>query len=116
MYTFIQDHQTVGETGAVLFTMVQASHDALITLSNSGTNTINYRFQELVNDVWTDMSVEGTDLYNTLTANQVRTFKLTSSRPQVRLFGNASGGSVLDFSVNRTFNRASGGAVPLLTY
>lgn len=106
----------VGEVSSALFSMVQASTKALITLQNTGSNTINYRFQELVGSTWTDMDVEGTDLYNTLTAGQVKQLALESSETKVQLVGNASGGSVLDFTVTRILARSSGGPLPLLNY
>ena len=116
MNVYVSDHQTVSDVSGTLFTLVQASTLAQVTLQNTGANTINYRFQELVGSTWTDMALTGTDLYNTLTANQVRLVLVTSSQPQVRLIGNASGGSTLDFSVSRIVTRTSGGPVPLLNY
>lgn len=116
MNVYVSDHQVVGDVSGTLFTMVQASPLAQITLQNTGANTINYRFQELVGSTWTDMALTGTDLYNTLVANQVRLVLVSSSQAQVRLIGSASGGSTLDFSINRIVTRASGGPVPLLNY
>ena len=116
MNVYVQDHQVVGESVGTLFTLVQASPEALVTLQNTGTNTINYRFQEWDGSAWVDMDVEGTDLYNTLTANQKRLLKLSSTSNKVQLVGNASGSSTLDFTVTRLFDRSSGGALPLLTY
>lgn len=116
MNVYVQDHQVVGETPDTLFTLVQAAPEALITLQNTGTNTINYRFQEFDGSTWTDMDVEGTDLYNTLTAGQVRMIKVESSNTKVKLVGHASGASTLDFTVTRLFDRPSGGSLPMLTY
>ncbi len=116
MNVFCQDHQIVGESSSTLFSMVQATTQALITLQNTGANTINYRFQELVGSTWTDMDVQGTDLYNTLTAGQSRQLVLVSSESKVQLIGNASGSSTLDFTITRQLARSSGGALPLLNY
>lgn len=117
MHIVTQDLQTVGETSATLFSLLQqGAVSALVTLRNAGTtNTMNYRFQEFNGTTWADIGASGSDTYNTLTAGQVRSFKLTSTYPQVKLIGNASGGTTLDFSVMRYFARADGGAIPILT-
>lgn len=94
----------------------QGAVSALVTLRNAGTaNTMNYRFQEFNGTTWVDIGASGSDTNNTLTAGQVRVLKLTSTTPQVRLLGNASGGTTLDFSVMRFFARADGGAIPILS-
>lgn len=116
MNVFVQDHQTVGEVESTLFSMVQASTEALIVLQNTGANTTNYRFQEFASGVWTDMGTLGGDLYSTLSPDEVKHIKLTSSESKVRLVGNASGGSILDFSVTRVLDRGDGGALPMLNY
>jgi hypothetical protein len=115
MNTFCQDSQIVGETEAVLFTLMQQGPvDALMQLRNAGTNTINYRAQEFNGTAWVDLGVLGDDTYTTLVASQVRNFKLESDYPQVRFVGNASGGATLEFSVTRYHTRASGGSLPIL--
>ena len=118
MQTFVQDLQVVPEVQGVLFsTLTPGPVTASVTLQNRGTNTMNYIFQQS-NDggaTWQDMDVLGTAYNNTLTAAQVRSFVLTSASSLVRLVGYASGGTTLDFSLARFFNRASGGSAPLLT-
>ena len=115
MNTFIQDTQVVGETTATLFEMLQSGPtNALVTIKNTGVNTLNYVFQEFNGTAWVDLDDPGTDLNNTLTAAQMRAVQVQSSYPQVRLRGDASGGASLDFAIQRYFNRASGGSVPLL--
>jgi len=117
MHTFIQDLNVVGESSGVLFSLLQqGATSALVTLRNAGgTNTMNYRFQEFNGTTWSDIGVSGSDTYNTLTAGQVRVLKLASNYPQVRLLGNASGGTTLDFSISRFVTREDGAAVPILS-
>ncbi len=119
MNTYIVDFQSVGETESTLFTMIQQSPiESSIILTNDGVNTINYRFQEYIQQggslAWVDMGLLGTDYYNTLIAGQTRALIIRSLSTQVRLVGNASGGSVLVFSVSRFMVRADGGALPII--
>lgn len=110
------DGQIVGESSSTLFsTIQQGPMSALVILKNSGVNTMNYRFQEYNGSAWVDLGASGSDLYNTLSPNEVRQMLVESSYPQVQLVGNASGGSFLDFSVTRYANRTSGGALPILS-
>lgn len=109
------DGQVVGESQSTMFTMLQQGPvSALVVLKNSGVNTLNYRWQEYNGTAWTDLGSAGSDYYNTLMANEVRSYKVTSSYPQVQLVANASGGAFLDFSVTRYWNRAAGGALPIM--
>lgn len=109
------DSQIVGETQSTLFSILQSGPvNALVVIKNSGVNTMNYRFQEFNGSAWVDLGASGSDFYNTLSVNEVKTLKLTSAYPQVQMVGNASGGAFLEFSVTRYFNRASGGAIPIL--
>lgn len=87
----------------------------MVIIKNSGVNTMNYRFQEYNGSAWTDLGASGSDYYNTLSPNEVRGFKVSSTYPQVQMVGNASGGAFLEFSVDRYVNRASGGSIPLLS-
>lgn len=115
----INDIQTVPENEGTLFSMLnQGTTDALIFLSNVGsTNTLNYRFQQCVNTVWQDISANPDGIfYATLIAGQTRSIQLTLANPQVRLVGNASGGTSLWFSISRWTVRSSGGALPILSY
>lgn len=115
MITQVTDSQVVGETQSTLFSILQSGPvQALVILKNSGVNTMNYVFQEFNGSVWTDLGTAGSVYNNTLQANQVVTLLVSSSYPQVQLNGNASGGAFLEFSVTRYYNRASGGALPIL--
>jgi hypothetical protein len=113
--TFISDTQVVGETESTLWaTVTQGPVNMLLTIKNSGVNTMNYRLQEFNGSTWVDLGASGTDFNNTLQANEVKTLKVTSNFNQVQMVGNASGGAFLEFSVQRYFNRSSGGNIPVL--
>lgn len=115
MILHVTDGQVVGETTSTMFTVLQQGPVAmLIIIKNSGVNTMNYRFQEYNGTTWVDLGTAGSDFYNTLMANEVRSFKVTSNYPQVQMVANASGGAFLDFSVDRYWNRAAGGALPIM--
>jgi len=92
----------------------QGPVDCAIVLKNSGVNTMNYRFQQYNGSAWVDMGASGSDLYNTLSVNEVKLIEVDSSYPQVQMVGNASGGAFLEFAITRYVNRASGGSVPIL--
>ena len=110
----VTDGQVCGETSSTMFTVLQQGPVAmLVIIKNSGVNTLNYRFQEFNGTAWVDLGSAGSDFYNTLMASEVRSFKVTSSYPQVQMVANASGGAFLDFSVTRYWNRAAGGALPI---
>jgi hypothetical protein len=116
MKVFVEDSETVPETENTLFSLLQSgTPDCLIHLHNAGVNTVNYRCQVYNGSTWVDIGVSGSDTYNTLTANQVRSIKLVPSSPQIRVVGNASGGSVLKFAVFRYFTRSAGGPLPILS-
>ena len=116
MNILLADAQTVGETESTVFEMIQSSPvSALITLKNNGTNVMSYRFQEKSAGVWNDLDVLGTDLNNTLSSGQVKAIAVTSSYPQARLVGSASGGTSLEFGVLRYFVRAAGDPLPILS-
>jgi hypothetical protein len=109
------DGQVVGETVSTLFTVLQQGPVAmLVVIKNSGVNTMNYRFQENNGTTWVDLGAQGTDFYNTLSPGEVRSFKVSSTYPQVQMVGNASGGAFIDFSLTRYYNRAAGGSLPIL--
>ena len=120
MNILVSDINVVGETESTQFELLnQGTTNALLFLSNVGSNTINYRFQEFVSatQTWTNLvpNVDD-DLYGTLIAGQTRSVKLEASNPQIRLVGNASGGSSLWFSVNRFSVRGNGGRLPILNF
>ena len=109
------DSQLVGETVSTLFSMIQQGPvNCAIVVKNSGVNTMNYRFQTFNGTSWVDMGASGSDLYNTLSVNEVKLVEVDSSYPQVQMVGNASGGAFVEFAITRYVNRASGGAVPIL--
>ena len=109
------DGQVVGESQSVMFTLLQQGPvSALLFLKNSGVNTLNYDFQQFNGTSWVDLGAIGTDFQSTLMPNQVVDIQLDCTYPQVQLLANASGGAFLDFSVTRFYNRAAGGALPIL--
>jgi len=115
MVIHVTDSQLVGETNSTLFSTIQQGPvDMAIVIKNSGVNTMNYRFQEFNGSAWVDMGASGSDLYNTLSVNEVKLIEVDSSYPQVQMVGNASGGAFLEFAITRYVNRASGGSVPIL--
>ena len=115
MFTQVVDRQTVYGVDGVLFSMTQqAPTGALVTMTNTGTNTMNYHFQQFDGNVWSDMSPLGTPLNNTLTGGQFTVVAVVSGFPQVRLSGFATGGAAIEFAVDRYVERPSGGSIPLL--
>jgi hypothetical protein len=103
----------VGESVATLVT-VKGVTEFSITLKNSGVNTMNYRFQEFNGSAWVDLGSSGSDYYNTLSEDQVRTIHVVATYPQVQIVGNASGGAFLEFSAMTEVNRANGGSYTIL--
>lgn len=116
MTIHVCDEQVVGETVSTLFTMLQQGPvAALVIIKNAGVNTMNYRFQEWNGTAWIDLGANGSDYYNTLSENEVKSFKVASAYPQIRMVGNASGGAYLTFDVTRYSERPNGGALPILS-
>ena len=116
MFIFIQDRQDIGETEATVVDILNSGPvTAQVELTNDGINSLNYRFQEYVGGVWADMDDSGTDLYNTLVAGDSLSVNIESSYGRVRIVGNASGGTVADFTISRTYSRSSGGSLPILS-
>jgi hypothetical protein len=115
MMIHVTDSQVVGETQSTLFSVLQSGPiNMALFIKNSGVNTMNYRLQEFNGTAWVDLGNSGSDYYNTLSPNEVKLVKVVSSYPQVQMVGNASGGAFLEFSIDRYFNRPSGGALPIL--
>jgi hypothetical protein len=115
MNVIITESNVVGEVEATIFSMLQGGPiSAAIVIKNVGSNIMNYRFQAYNGTTWADLAQPGTPLNNTLAINQVVSQIVVSTFSQVRLVGNASGGTILDFDVTRFFARADGGALPLL--
>jgi hypothetical protein len=117
MQTFVQDTQVVGETTSTLFTLLQqGSVQASLILNCTGSNPLFYDLQSSPDGVtWTDIESYGNPLNNTLLPGTQVQVTVTSSTNYVRCVGSASGGTTLDFSVSRFFNRPSGGTVPLVS-
>lgn len=112
MDTLISDTNTVGEVDAVMFSMIQGgSVSAMVSLSNIGSNTITYHWQEFNGTAWAEQAL----VPNTLTPSQVTPAVVTSLYPQVRLMACASGGALLDFVVTRVVTRVPGGELPILS-
>jgi len=107
------DGQVVGETESQLV-QVKGVTALNVIIKNSGVNVMQYRWQEYNGSTWVDLGVSGSDLYNTLTVNQVRMFKAASTYPNVRMLGSASGGSWLEFAITTDITRQSGGAYTIL--
>ena len=121
MNVFVTDVQDVPSTEDVLFSILQqGSVQCLLTLRNIGASIIQYRFQQTADGTtWTDLGLSGTDYNNTLTASPSQSILIRlgpTTYPTVRLMGSASGGSTLEFTVTRLFNRSSGGALPLMAF
>jgi hypothetical protein len=115
MFIGISDVATISESEATIFSFVQTPGVPIsLFLVNSGSNTINYDFQELISGVWTDMDQPGTDLQNTLSPGQVKLIQVVASVSQVQLLANASGGSILAFNISRQALRVPGGQLPIL--
>jgi len=115
MTIHVADSQVVGEQSSTLLSAIQQGPTAmLVVMKNSGVNTMNYRWQEYNGTAWVDLGASGSDLYTTLSVNEVKLIEVASTYPQVQLVGNASGGAFLEFAITRYVNRASGGALPIL--
>lgn len=114
MITLNTDSQLVGETQSTLWSVTYGPVEMQVTIKNSGVNTMNYRFQEFNGSAWVDLGTSGSDFYNTLSPNEVKLVKVTSTYPNVQMVGNASGGAFLEFAVQRYSNRPSGGQIPIL--
>lgn len=115
MIVLTNDSQIVGETQSTLFSVFQSgSVDMLVITKNSGVNVMTFRWQYYNGSAWVDLGASGSDYYNTLSPNEVRTVKIASAYPQIQFVGSASGGAFLEFSVQRYFQRSSGGPIPIL--
>ena len=116
MITLVTDTQVVGESIATLFSTINSGSSALlVTLKNTGVNTINYTFQEFDGNSWNNIGASGSPTNTTLQSDQNTSLTVSSAYAQIRLIGNASGGAFLHFSVTRTYERTNGGQLPLLS-
>ncbi len=117
MYILISDDQPVVALESQAFSFIQqAPLVAQATLTNIGANIIGYRFQELIAGSWHDLATLGNPLNNTLSPAQTVAVQVESDYPQVRALAYATGGSTLNFAVQRFVNRPAGGVIPLLNY
>lgn len=117
MHIVVNDIQSVSEYEDTLFTLsAQGLNNTVVSMTNVGTNTVNYRFQEFTGTAWSNIGLIGTDTYNTLISDQAVTIKVTSNYSQIRCVGNSSGGSIIEFTVQRSHPRASGGAIPIVGF
>lgn len=117
MYIQIFDDQVVGAVESQAFSLIQQAPIApQINLTNTGANIIGYRFQSLQAGSWHDLATLGNPLNNTLSPLQTVALAIESDYPQVRLLAYATGGSTLQFAVQRQVNRVAGGVIPLLNY
>lgn len=115
MYICVTDNQAVAASEGQMFSMLQQSPIAAQTvLSNVGDNIIGYRFQQLIAGSWHDIESLGNPLNTTLSPAETSFVTVASSYPQVRMLAYASGGSELNFAVQRFANRPDGGTVPLI--
>jgi hypothetical protein len=111
---YYDDVATVGEVTSVLFTYLNSPLNALFILNNMGVNTINYDFQQYNGSAWVDIAAIGSPTNNTIQPGQVVYVPLISTYPNIQLTGNASGGSLLGFSLSNFYQRAAGGKIPIL--
>ena len=117
MYVQIFDDQDVGAVESQAFSFIQqAPQVAQVNLTNKGSNIIGYRAQQLIAGSWHDLATLGNPLNNTLSPAQTVSVAVESDYPQVRFLAYATGGSTLQFAVQRQVNRTSGGVIPLLNY
>ena len=116
MFTQVVDQQVVPLVDGVLFSLTQqAPLGALVSMTNTGTNTMNYHFQEFNGNAWNDMASLGTPLNNTLTGGQSVAVAVVSGYPQVRLMGFTAGAANIEFAVDRYVERSSGGSIPIIS-
>lgn len=118
MQIVVADIQIVGSTESTMFEFLnQGSTDAMLFLSNLGSNTLTYRFQQNISGTWTDLVVNPDGiLYGTLVPAETRSIQLVVANPDVRLVANASGGATLWFQVSRFAIRGDGGKLPILNF
>lgn len=116
MIATISDTQAVTASDLTLFGWVLSAETVLVTVTNTGANTITYHFQAYDGSAWTDVGDLGTDYHNTLVAGQQRQLTIAAGNTQVRLVGLAAGGSTLDFVVSAFVERRNGGSLPLVRF
>lgn len=120
MNVVVTDFQVVGELDSSQFDFTnQGNVSASVILLNAGANAINYHFQQLVSGIWQDLDQAGTPTNNVIpkVSGETSTVSLVLevANKSVRLMANASGASVLQFTVVRQATRTSGGNLPLVS-
>lgn len=117
MFVLISDSQTVSASEGQAFSMIQqAPISSQANLTNAGDNIIGYRWQQLIAGSWHDLATLGNPLNDTLSPAETASVVVESDYPQVRMLAYATGGSELQFAVQRLVDRPAGGVIPLLNY
>lgn len=117
MYVQIFDDQSVAALESQAFSFIQqAPQVAQVNMTNTGANIIGYRYQQLIAGSWHDLATLGNPLNDTLSPLETMAVAIESDYPQVRCLAYATGGSTLQFAVQRQVNRVAGGVIPLLNY
>lgn len=107
-----QDDQIVSELESTVFeSFVPPGTVNSVFISNKGINTIAYRFQEHNGSTWIDIGSSGSVYYNALLKCETKHLTITTAYNRFRMVANASGGSYMDFSLERHLERVSGGVV-----
>jgi hypothetical protein len=124
MNTVVSDTNVIPITGTyngkeqIFVVTMQGPLVAPIIMRNAGANQINYTFQEYDGSNWSDLDIAGTPLNDVLATGTpptgVRVILIQSNFSQVRLLAQATGGSTLEFTLVRFYNRPSNGPLPLL--
>lgn len=115
MLVMVSDSQLIAETSATIFTLIQPSvTNSHIVMTNSGVNTFTYRFDQLIDGTWTAMGDPGSIYNDAMVASLTRELDIPAGSMQVRLVGNASGGTLLQFGILRFVDRQPGGNLPIV--
>jgi len=112
MQVRFQDDQIIAEVEGTAFeTVVPPGTKNSIFFSNKGINTIEFRFQEHNGTTWVDIGLAGSEFYNSLVKCATKHVVVTPNYNRFRMVASASGGSYLDFVIERHLERMSGGLV-----
>lgn len=123
MDIFLSDLQNVPGSPTTLFQIIQQGPVNAQMILRRASNAISdpvitYYFEEWNGSAWALLGTLGSDYYNTLSyATPQRMVAVESNYPKVRMSGYCgSGTNNLDYSVTRSYDRPSGGAVPIVVY
>jgi hypothetical protein len=123
MDVFLSDTQNVPGSATTLFQIIQQgpvnAQMILRRAANAVTDpVITYYLEEWNGSAWVLLGTNGSDYYNTLSyATPMRHINVESNYPKVRMTGFcASGTNTLDYSVTRSYDRPSGGVVPIISF